>query len=82
MSGKSIGKALGSAFKAIGLGNEKPRKGKNEQTPEQIAQQEADKKQQMINTGLARKKNRSVLSTGAASMDSGATPTAKRLLGE
>lgn len=80
MSGKSIGKALGKALKAVGLGNEKPRK--NEQTPEQIAQQEADKKQQMINTGLARKKNRSVLSTGAASMDSGATPTAKRLLGE
>lgn len=80
MSGKSIGKALGSAFKAIGLGNEKPRK--NEQTPEQIAQQEADKKQQIANTNLARKKNRSVLSTGAASMDSGASPTAKRLLGE
>lgn len=80
MSGKSIGKALGSAFKAIGLGNEKPRK--NEQTPEQIAQQEADKKQQIANTNLARKKNRSVLSTGAASMDSGAAPTAKRLLGE
>jgi len=80
MSGKSIGKALGSAFKAIGLGNEKPRK--NEQTPEQIAQQEADKKQQIANTNLARKKNRSVLSTGAASMDSGVSPTAKRLLGE
>lgn len=82
MSGKSIGKALGKALKAVGLGNEKPRIGKVGQTPEQIAQQEADKKQQMINTGLARKKNRSVLSTGAASMDSGASPTAKRLLGE
>lgn len=80
MSGKSIGKALGKALKAVGLGNEKPRK--NEQTPEQIAQQEADKKQQIANTNLARKKNRSVLSTGAASMDSGAAPTAKRLLGE
>lgn len=80
MSGKSIGKAVGSVLKAVGLGGQKPRK--NEMTPEQIAQQEADKKQQIANTNLARRKNRSVLSTGAASMDSGAAPAAKRLLGE
>lgn len=80
MSGKSIGKAIGSVLKVVGLGDKKPRK--NEQTPEQIAQQEADKKQQIANTNLARRKNRSVLSTGATSIDSGAAPTAKRLLGE
>ena len=92
MSGGGIGKAIGKALggiggiggigKAIGglFGGSQP----NVSTPpaQNTAQQEVDKKQQTTNAALARKKNRSVLSTGAASMDTGTAQQAKKLLGE
>lgn len=90
MSGGGIGKAIGKAFGGVGKaiggllgGGKEPGKIVNNITPAQdTAQQEVDKKQQATNAALARKKNRSVLSTGAASMDTGTAQQAKKLLGE
>lgn len=84
--GKAIGKALGGVGKAVGGllgGGKEPAKIVNNITPAQdTAQQEVDKKQQTTNAALARKKNRSVLSTGATSMDADTAQQAKKLLGE
>lgn len=90
MSGGGIGKAIGKAFGGVGKaiggllgGGKEPGKIVNNITPAQdTAQQEVDKKQQATNAALARKKNRSVLNTGAASMDTGTAQQAKKLLGE
>ena len=83
--GKVIGKALGGVGNAVGGllgGGKEPSKIVNNVTPaKDTAQQEVDKKQQATNAALARKKNRSVLSTGASSMDTGTSQTAKKLLG-
>ncbi|MDF7671152.1 hypothetical protein PT276_08110 [Orbaceae bacterium ESL0721] len=57
----------------------------NNQTAQDTAQQETDKSQQKVNAAISRKKNRSLLSTGAnSSDDSGvqAAQAAKKLLGE
>ena len=80
--GKAIGKAIGGIGKAVGglLGGSQPKV--NTPSAQDTTQQEVDKKQQATNASLARKKNRSVLSTGATSMDTGTAQTAKKLLGE
>ena len=99
MSGNGIGKALGGGLLGGGLlgggvtkavsgllgGGQKPAKIVDNTKPAQdTAQEEVDKKQQIVNTAKARKKNRSILSTGAISSDAGAANQAqsKRLLGE
>lgn len=85
MSGGKIGKIVGSVTKpiskALGVGGgDKTVKYVNEAPSAQdTAQQEVDKKQQITNASTARKKNRSLLSTGAGSSDAG---SAKKLLGE
>ncbi|QHJ78687.1 MAG: hypothetical protein [Caudoviricetes sp.] len=86
MSGGGIGKVIGGVVDAVGGifgGGKEPSKIVNNVTPaKDTAQQEVDKKQQATNAALARKKNRSVLSTGASSMDTGTAQQAKKLLGE
>lgn len=74
--GKGIGGAVGGVLGALG-GNSGPNIKTRE--PRDIAQDEVDEKQKTTNAALARKKNRSLLSTGAASLDSGG---AKKLLGD
>ena len=57
----------------------------NVTAPQDTAQQEADSAQKATNAALSRKKNRSLLSTGANSTDvgsAGAAQAAKKLLGE
>lgn len=86
MSGGGIGKALGNVLGGIFGGGKEPSKIVNNVTPAQdTAQEEVDNKQKITNAALARKKNRSVLSTGATSMDSSSgavAQSAKKLLGE
>lgn len=57
----------------------------NVTAPQDTAQEETDKAQKANNAALSRKKNRSLLSTGANSTDSGSATSAqaaKKLLGE
>lgn len=95
MSGGGIGNAIGGvisgAFKSVGkltgglLGGGKQGPAKivnNMASPQDTSQKEVDKKQMVTNSALARKKNRSLLSTGATTSDVGAAQAAKKLLGE
>lgn len=91
MSGKGLGKVITAPIKAVsqvfGGGSAKPVKIINQQqdhTSQDTAQEQVDKKQQVTNASIARKKNRSLLSTGADSADSGSVNFAqsKKLLGE
>lgn len=86
MSGGGIGKMFGKVLGGIFGGGKTPLKIVNNTTPAQdTAQEEVDNKQKITNAALARKKNRSVLSTGATSMDSSSgavAQSAKKLLGE
>lgn len=83
MSGGGIGKVISGIGGAVGsvLGALGGNSGPNIKTrdPRDIAQDEVDEKQKTTNAALARKKNRSLLSTDAASLDSGG---AKKLLGD
>ncbi|OCF98778.1 hypothetical protein [Gilliamella sp. wkB308] len=85
--GRVVGKMLGPAGKManelLGGGSNGPAKIVNNITPPQdTAQEEVDKKQMVANAALARKKNRSLLSTGATTSDVGTAQVAKKLLGE
>lgn len=88
MSGGGIGKIISAPINAVSglLGGKKDAvKVVNQTAPAQdTAQKEVDKKQQSTNAALARKKNRSLLSTGAISTDYGTANQAqsKKLLGE
>lgn len=86
MSGGGIGRFVGNALGGVFGGGKDAVKIVKKVTPAQdTAQEEVDNKQKITNAALARKKNRSVLSTGASSLDSGAgvvAQSAKKLLGE
>lgn len=77
MSGvvKSVSKVFGKAGGLLGLGGNTINI--EQESAQDTAQQEADKSQQQMNLVTARKKNKSLLSTGA-----GDNSTAKKLLGE